>query len=135
MRVFDCSTLKNYHWDSEIQSTEASNKIEKSVTTSTRVQQLCMEKNTPTNRDEEEIMGYSEVLNIIHESYEYIPIRSSYILQLHRDLYKYSEKEICGRYKKMQNVIAGTRADGTQIVRFTPMALYETPEAISESIN
>lgn len=56
MRVFDCSTLKNYHWDSEIQSTEASNKIEKSVTTSTRVQQLCMEKNTPTNRDEEEII-------------------------------------------------------------------------------
>lgn len=44
MRVFDCNTLKNYHWDSEIQSTEASNKIEKSVTTSTRVQQLCMEK-------------------------------------------------------------------------------------------
>lgn len=44
MRVFDFSTLKNYHWDSEIQSTEASNKIEKSVTTSTRVQQLCMEK-------------------------------------------------------------------------------------------
>lgn len=116
----------------KIQSTEASNKIEGIVTTSTRVQQLCMEKTTPRNRDEEEIMGYRDVLNTIHESYEYIPIRSSYILQLHRDLYKYSEKAIGGRYKNTQNVIAETRADGTQIVRFTPMAPYETPEAIEE---
>lgn len=122
----------------KIQSTEASNKIEGIVTTSTRVQQLCMEKTTPRNRDEEEIMGYRDVLNTIHESYEYIPIRSSYILQLHRDLYKYSEKTIGGRYKNTQNVIAETKADGTQIVRFTPMAPYETPEAIEaicESFN
>ena len=122
----------------KIQSTEASNKIEGIVTTSTRVQQLCMEKTTPRNRDEEEIMGYRDVLNTIHESYKYIPIRSSYILQLHRDLYKYSEKAIGGRYKNTQNVIAETRADGTQIVRFTPMAPYETPEAVEaicESFN
>ncbi len=90
----------------KIQSTEASNKIEGIVTTSTRIQQLCMDKTTPRNRDEEEIMGYRDVLNTIHESYEYIPIRSSYILQLHRDLYKYSEKAIGGRYKNTQNVIA-----------------------------
>jgi len=122
----------------KIQSTEASNKIEGIVTTSTRVQQLCMEKTTPRNRDEEEIMGYRDVMNTIHESYEYIPICSSYILQLHRDLYKYSEKAIGGRYKNTQNVIAETKADGTHIVRFTPMAPYETPEAIEaicESFN
>lgn len=89
----------------KIQSTEASNKIEGIVTTSTRIQQLCMDKTTPKNRDEEEIMGYRDVLNTIHESYEYIPIRSTYILQLHRDLYKYSEKSIGGRYKNTQNVI------------------------------
>lgn len=64
----------------KVQSTEASNKIEGIVTTSTRIQQLCMDKTTPRNRDEEEIMGYRDVLNTIHENYEYIPIRSSYIL-------------------------------------------------------
>ena len=116
----------------KVQSTEASNKIEGIVTTETRIQQLCMDKTTPRNRDEEEIMGYRDVLNTIHESYEYIPIRSSYILQLHRDLYKYSEKTIGGRYKNTQNVIAEKREDGTQIVRFTPMAPYETPSAIEE---
>ncbi len=44
-------------------------------------------------------MGYRDVLNTIHESCGYIPIRSSYILQLHRDLYKYSERGIGGRFK------------------------------------
>lgn len=122
----------------KIQSTEASNKIEGIVTTSTRMQQLCRDKTTPRNRDEEEIMGYRDVLNTIHESYEYIPIRASYILQLHRDLYKYSGKDIGGRFKNTQNIIAETKADGTQVVRFTPLPPYETPaaiDAICESFN
>lgn len=114
----------------KIQSTEASNKIEGIVTTSTRVQQLCNEKTTPKNRDEEEILGYRDVLNTIHENFEYIPIRSSYILQLHRDLYQYSDKLIGGRFKNTQNVIAETHADGSQTVRFTPLAPYETPDAV-----
>ena len=72
--------------------TEASKAIEGIRTTSTRLRQLCEEKTTPKNRDEEEILGYRDVLNTIHENYEYIPIRANYILQLHRDLYKYTEK-------------------------------------------
>ena len=122
----------------KVQSTEASNKIEGIVTTNTRVQQLCMEKTTPRNRHEEEIMGYRDVLNAIHESYEYIPIRSSYILQLHRDLYKYSECGIGGRFISTQNYVAATYPDGTQRVLFTPLAPYETPDAIDaicESFN
>lgn len=122
----------------KIQSTEASNKIEGIVTTSTRVKQLYLEKTTPHNRDEEEIMGYRDVLNTIHENYEYIPLRSSYILQLHRDLYKYSEKSIGGRFKNTQNYITETHSDGTQFVRFTPLEPYETPDAVDaicESFN
>lgn len=122
----------------KIQSTEASNKIEGIITTATRLKQLYMDKTTPRNRDEEEIMGYRDVLNTIHENYEYIPVNSSYILQLHRDLYKYSEKNIGGRYKNTQNVIAESRTDGTQVIRFMPLPPYETPaaiEAICESFN
>ncbi|MBQ4631323.1 MAG: Fic family protein, partial [Clostridia bacterium] len=105
----------------KVQSTEASNKIEGIVTTSTRIKQLCDDKTTPRNRDEEEIMGYRDVLNTIHESYEYIPLKSSYILQLHRDLYQYSDKSIGGRFKTTQNFVAETRPDGTQFVRFMPL--------------
>lgn len=68
----------------KIQSTESSNKIEGIVTTNTRIKQLVLEKTTPKNRDEKEIMGYRDVLNIIHENFEYIPITPSYILQLHK---------------------------------------------------
>ena len=57
----------------------------------------------PKTRSEKEIAGYRDVLATIHENYEYIPIRSNYILQLHRDLYKYSEKNIGGNFKNTQN--------------------------------
>ena len=132
------ATLEKLVEIAKIQSTEASNKIEGIVTTSTRIQQLCLDKTTPRTRDEEEIMGYRDVLNTIHESYAYIPIRPSYILQLHRDLYQYSEKTISGRFKNTQNMIIETRADGTQAKRFEPLTPYETPaaiEAICESFN
>ena len=56
----------------KIQSTEASNAIEGIVTTSTRIKQLVEEKTMPKNRDEQEIAGYRDVLNIIHESFDVI---------------------------------------------------------------
>lgn len=122
----------------KIQSTEASNKIEGIVTTATRIKQLCNQKTAPRNRDEEEISGYRDALSLIHESYEYIPIKPSYILQLHQVLYRYSERGIGGRFKNTQNFIAEVRENGEQIVRFMPLDPFETPmaiEAICESFN
>ncbi len=121
----------------KIQSTEASNAIEGIRTTSTRLKQLYAKKTAPKNRDEKEIMGYRDVLSTIHESYEYIPVRASYILQLHRDLYKYSEKGIGGSFKNTQNYITATDARGNSLVLFTPLPPYETPgavDAICESL-
>lgn len=112
------------------QSTEASNAIEGIRTTRTRLKQLCEEKTRPKNRYEEEILGYRDVLNTIHENYEYIPIKANYILQLHRDLYKYTEKSIGGHFKISQNVIAAKDETGKEYVLFTPLAPYETPAAI-----
>lgn len=119
----------------KIQSTEASNEIEGIRTTNTRLKQLCADKTTPRTRDEREIMGYRDVLNTIHESYEYIPLRSSYILQLHRDLYRYSEKGIGGSFKNTQNYISTTDAAGNTFVLFTPLPPYETPAAIDQICN
>lgn len=114
-----------------MQSTEASNKIEGIVTTRARIKQLCDEKTTPRNRDEEEISGYRDVLNTIHKSYEYIPLTPNYILQLHEMLYHYSGRCIGGRFKNVQNYISNPRAEGTSFVRFTPLQPYETPDAIA----
>ena len=113
-----------------IQSTGASNRIEGIYTTDKRLEELVSQKAEPRNRSEQEISGYREVLSTIHESYEYIPIRSNYILQLHRDLYKYTEKSIGGQFNISQNVIVSTDEKGEEHVLFTPLAPFETPGAI-----
>ncbi|MBU3875811.1 Fic family protein [Faecalicatena sp. AGMB00832] len=87
----------------KVQSTEASNAIEGIVTTNTRIKQLVEKKTTPRNRDELEIAGYRDVLNVIHENFDTIPISRNYILQLHKIMYSY-----------MNN----------------PLAPFETPEAL-----
>ncbi len=113
-----------------IQSTEASNKIEGIVTTGTRMKQLVQDKTTPRNRDEEEIIGYRDVLHTIHENYDLIPIRSSYILQLHRDLLKGAGLSYAGQFKSVQNYINETKPDGSVITRFTPVPPNETKAAV-----
>ena len=119
----------------KIQSTQASNKIEGIVTTNTRIKQLFEEKTTPRNRNEDEIMGYRDVLNTIHESSEYIPIRPSYILQLHRDLLKRAKLSYGGHFKNVQNYISEINSDGVMVTRFTPIAPYETPNAVENLCN
>ena len=114
----------------KIQSTEESNRIEGIVTTSERIKKLVMEKTTPKNRSEEEIAGYRDVLNTIHGSYRYIPLTPQTILQLHRDLYRHRFGEDGGSFKISDNVIKETLSDGTEKVRFTPLAAWETPTAI-----
>ena len=114
----------------KIQSTEASNKIEGIYTSDKRLKKIVLDKTTPRTRNEQEIAGYRDVLATIHESYEYIPLRPSMILQLHRDLYKFSGMSIGGSYKNADNVIAETDAQGNRFIRFQPVPAWETAEAM-----
>lgn len=115
----------------KIQSTEASNAIEGIVTTSTRIKQLVEERTTPRNRDEQEIVGYRDVLNIIHESFDAIPLSQNYILQLHKIMYSHMNNPMAGRTKNNQNYITAKYPDGHIETIFTPLAPYETPEALN----
>ena len=119
----------------KIQSTEASNRIEGIITTDDRLKKIVMNKTTPKSRSEREIAGYRDVLNTIHENFDYIPIRTGMILQLHRDLYKFSNTPIGGIFKISDNMIAEELADGTTRVRFQPVSAWETPEAIDNLCN
>lgn len=114
----------------KIQSTEASNAIEGIVTTNLRLRQLVEEKTTPKNRAEEEIAGYKDVLSLIHESYEAIPLSKNHILQLHKILYNHMNNPIAGRTKDVQNYISATYPDGSSRILFTPLEPYETEEAL-----
>lgn len=115
----------------KVQSVESSNRIEGIVTTSTRIGQLVKEKTTPRNRDEKEIAGYRDVLNTVHENYEFVPVKGNIILQLHRDLMQYADTGNGGRYKITQNYLKETREDGTEFIRFTPVPPYETEPCIN----
>ncbi len=114
----------------KVQSTEASNAIEGIVTTNTRLRQLVEEKTTPKNRNEQEIAGYRDALNIIHESFDAIPISQNYILQLHKIMYSHMNNPMAGRTKSVQNYISATYPDGRTETLFTPLAPYETPTAL-----
>ena len=114
----------------KIQSTEASNAIEGIITTNARIKQLVEEKTTPRNRDEQEIAGYRDVLGIIHESYDAIEPSVNHILQLHKILYSHMNNPMAGRTKSVQNYISATYPDGRTEILFTPLAPYETREAL-----
>lgn len=114
----------------KIQSTGASNRIEGIYTSEVRLNQLVIEKAEPTNRNEQEIAGYREVLNTIHENYEYISPRSNVILQLHRDLYSYNPTSVGGRWKNADNVIEEIDREGKHKIRFQPLPAYAIPDAM-----
>ena len=116
----------------KVQSTEASNSIEGIRTTETRLRQLMSERTTPRNRDEKEIAGYRDALNIVHENFEYIPLTPNYILQLHKILLSHTDSGFGGSFKNIQNYISATDEAGNRFTLFTPMAPYETPEAVRE---
>lgn len=114
----------------KIQSTEASNRIEGIITTDDRLKLIVRDKTMPKNRSEREIAGYRDVLTTIHENYDYITVRPNSFLQLHRDLYKFSNAAIGGTYKNSDNIIAEELPDGTKTARFVPVPAWETPDAI-----
>lgn len=116
----------------KIQSTEASNRIEGIFTSDERLKKLVMDKTTPKSRAEQEIAGYRDVLNTIHENYDYVQVKSGIILQLHRDLYRFMGVEAGGYFKTADNVIAEMDNNGNKKVRFNPVPAWETPDAIEK---
>ena len=124
--------LKELFELAKIQSTEASNRIEGIFTVDDRLKNLVQQKTTPRNRDESEIAGYRDVLNTIHESYDYIPINVNFFLQLHRDLYKYIGSVDGGVFKTSDNIIREKDENGNEKIRFNPVPAWETPEALED---
>lgn len=119
----------------KIQSTKSSNAIEGISTNDTRLEELMNKKSEPKNRNEEEIYGYREVLDIIHENYENIEFTKNNILTLHNRLYSYSEENHKGKFKTMDNSIVEANALGEKKVRFQPVSAFETENYIEKMIS
>jgi Fic family protein len=113
-----------------IQSTESSNRIEGVVAPPQRIRDLVAKRTQPANRSEQEIAGYRDVLNTVHTNFADMPLTSNLVLQLHRDLFQFVPAG-GGRWKATDNDITETRADGTTVVRFKPLAAHLTPDAMT----
>ncbi|WP_311480970.1 Fic family protein [uncultured Anaerococcus sp.] len=119
----------------KIQSTKSSNAIEGISTNDGRLEELMKKKSVPRNRNEEEIYGYREVLDIIHENYENIEITKNNILTLHNRLYSYSDGSHKGKFKSIDNSIVETNALGEKRIRFQPVSAFETESYIDKLIS
>lgn len=93
------------------------------------------EKTIPRNRNEQEIAGYRDVLNIIHDSFDAIPISKNYILQMHKIMFRHINNLIAGQTKNVQNYICASYPNGHTEVLFTPLSPLETPEALENICN
>ncbi len=124
--------LENLRQVAIIQSVESSNRIEGVVVADhKRLKDLVQEKTTPKDRSEGEIAGYRDVLNTIHANHEHIPFTEKIVLQLHRDLMKYSDTE-GGKWKLTNNEIEEVRPDGTRFIRFKPVEPHLTEVYMQE---
>lgn len=109
-----------------LQSAGAFNRMEGVCTTDERLKKLVLNKTYPTTRGEREIAGYRDALNSIYENYQYIAPKPASILQLHRDLYKFSGLTAGGTYRDTDSIIE----EGSRRVRSRPVPAREVPEAM-----
>jgi len=112
-----------------IQSTESSNRIEGVTAPPKRLRELVSGQSTPRNRSEQEIAGYRDVLNAIHGNHAAIRVTPNVIKQFHRDLFAYTNAT-GGRWKSGPNTITERRSDGTERVRFEPVAPHLVDDAM-----
>ena len=89
------------------------------------------------SRDEQEVAGYADLMNLIFENYEHISLTESYIKQLHRDLLKYSEKDNRhrGDYKNFTNHVEAFDQDGKSLgIVFETASPFDTPMQMEEIV-
>ena len=114
-----------------IESIGSSTRIEGSKLTDQQVEVLLsnLQIKKFTTRDEQEIAGYAEVMNLIFQNYEEIPLTENHIQQLHHELLQYSEKDYWhrGNYKKSPNHVEAFDEDGKSLgVVFETATPFET---------
>lgn len=118
-----------------IESSESSNRIEGITAPHHRIEAIVLESTSPKNRSEQEIAGYRDALNLIHESAKYMPFSINIVLQLHNTLYKYLGKR-GGHWKITDNEIVERYSDGTiKKIRFKPTPAVATAQAMEDLVS
>lgn len=122
-----------------IESIGSSTRIEGSKLTDRQVEALLakLEIKSFETRDEQEVAGYAEVMEVIFSSWEHIPITENYIKQLHGMLLTHSDKDHWhrGNYKTTSNSVAAFDESGQQVaVVFETTSPFDTPRFMAELV-
>ena len=123
-----------------IESIGSSTRIEGSKLSNLEVEQLLsnLEIQSFATRDQQEVAGYSELMDLVFSSWQEIPFSENHIKQLHQILLRYSEKDAwhCGRYKTSSNSVAAFDETGAQIaIVFQTASAFDTPRLMTELVN
>jgi Fic family protein len=122
-----------------IESIGSSTRIEGSKLSDRDVAQLLanLEVKSFATRDEQEVAGYAEAMDLIFRAWEDITITENHIRQLHRDLLVHSEKDAWhrGNYKTSPNSVAAFDEGGKQIgIVFETATPFDTPRLMTELV-
>lgn len=123
-----------------IESIGSSTRIEGSKLSDREVERLLsnLQIKSFATRDEQEVAGYADVMDMVFSSWQDITLTENHIKQLHRDLLTYSEKDAWhrGNYKTTSNSVAAFDENGVQIgVVFETSAPFDTPHLMTELIS
>lgn len=123
-----------------IESAGASTRIEGSKLSDKDVRLLIenLEIRTFDSRDEQEVAGYAEVMEMVFANFDQIDITENYIRQLHRDLLRHSTKDARhrGDYKTAPNNVIARDADGGEIgIVLETATPFETHTRMSELVD
>ena len=114
-----------------IESAESSNRIEGVVAGPGRVADLVIKGTEPRNRSEQEIAGYRDALQLIHQTHPHIPFSPNVLLQFHQMLYRY-QPGTGGRWKATDNqIVERDHRGGVVRVRFEPTPATGTADAMT----
>ncbi len=124
-------SLDNLKGLAAIESTISSNRIEGVIAEPGRVEAIMLKSSKPKDRDEQEIAGYRDALELIHESWEALNFNITMIRQLHEIIFSYTPKD-GGDWKVKDNFIGEFHQDGTLKRKiFTPTSAADTPGAMN----
>lgn len=122
-----------------IESIGSSNRIEGNVLSDKEVERVLLRINAQSfaSRDEEEVVGYAELMHLIFDEYQVIPFTENHIKYLHKVMLQYVEKDgyHCGEYKKFPNSVAAFDADGKEIgIVFHTASVFDTAQLMEELV-
>ena len=122
-----------------IESIGSSTRIEGSKLSDREVERLLsnLETKSFATRDEQEVAGYAELMDLVFSSWQDIPFTENHIKQLHQILLRYSEKDAWhrGNYKTNSNSVAAFDENGAQIgIVFQTATPFDTPRLMTELV-